>query len=60
MLIDKEKKLSAASLRRLARTLLDLSEDRRKKVLDSLPADDRQILAEMLETLISDRPLLKG
>jgi hypothetical protein len=60
MLIDKEKKLSSASLRRLARTLVDLSEDRRKKVLDSLPVDDRQILAEMVKTLIDERPLLKG
>ena len=60
MLIEKEKRLSSASLRKLARQLLSLSEDKRNKVLTSLPSEDRLILVEMLKSLKDDRPLLKG
>ena len=60
MLIDKEKRMTNAHLKRLARELITLSEERRKHVLSSIPSDDRTLLIEMVKSLQADRPLLKG
>lgn len=59
MLIDKNKIQTNAHFRRLARQLLQVTEEKRKSVLSSVPTEDRLILLEMIKKIEADRPLLK-
>ena len=60
MLVDKNKEKTEEVLRRLAKHLLQLTDNKREAVLSSMPSSERVLLVEMMKDFGRDKTLIKG